>query len=188
MFTPVDLALERGWPGRIDGDTVVQLAAQTLESFFTGGGIAREHAVHPLDEVDFRPPVLRPPSIRWFDDERAFTFGNTASVYARGANVPYPVDDVHVRTHVAAVIGAHQLVSGFTLVDEHVAPELPPPKDRDFAVALGPVVVTRDELEPSGFPWEDAAAYAAQNTLLRPGDLLVAPAGAVEDHSFGLLP
>ena len=48
MFTPKELALERGWPGRIDGDRVIQLAAQTLQSFFTGGGSAREHAEYPL--------------------------------------------------------------------------------------------------------------------------------------------
>jgi hypothetical protein len=180
MFTPRELGLERGWPGKLHGETVIQVAAQTLESFFTGGGTSREHAVYQLDDVDFRPPVLRPPSIRWFDDERAFTFGNNASIHLRGANVPYPVDDVRVQTRVAAVIGAHQLVAGFMLVDEHIAPSLAPPKDRDFAVALGPAVVTRDELEPAGFPWEDAAAYAALNTRLRPGDLLVAPLGAVD--------
>ena len=50
--------LERGWPGRIDGDVVVQLAAQTLEAFFTGGGAAREHAVYPLADVMLRAPVL----------------------------------------------------------------------------------------------------------------------------------
>ena len=43
MFTPKELALERGWPGRIEGDRVIQLAAQTLQSFFTGGGSARDH-------------------------------------------------------------------------------------------------------------------------------------------------
>ena len=43
MFTPVEHEI-RGWPGRIEGDRVIQLAAQTLESFFTGGGHAREHA------------------------------------------------------------------------------------------------------------------------------------------------
>ena len=180
MFTPEDLDLERGWPGRLDGDGVVQLAAQTLEAFFTGGGNAREHARYLLERVVFRPPVLRPPSIRWFDDELSFTFGNTASIYVRGGDVPYPVDDVRVTTRVSAVIGAHQLVAGFTLVDEHVAVGFPPPKDRDFAVSLGPVIVTRDEHEPAGFPWEGAAAYAAQNTHLRPGDLLVAPASAVD--------
>jgi hypothetical protein len=44
MFTPKALALERGWPGRIEGDRVIQLAAQTIQSYFTGGGVAREHA------------------------------------------------------------------------------------------------------------------------------------------------
>ena len=51
MFSPKDLELERGWPGRIDGDRVVQLAAQTLQAFFTGGGGAREHAVFALEDV-----------------------------------------------------------------------------------------------------------------------------------------
>ena len=73
MFTPRELALERGWPGKIDGDRVIQVAAQTLEAFFTGGGNAREHAVYPLADVELRAPVLRPPSIRFFEDERAFT-------------------------------------------------------------------------------------------------------------------
>ena len=43
MFTPRELALERGWPGRIDGDWAVQLAAQTLEAFFSGGGSDGAH-------------------------------------------------------------------------------------------------------------------------------------------------
>ena len=62
MFSPVETDLERGWPGRVDGDRVVQLAAQTLQAFFTGGGEAREHAVYPVADVVFRAPVLHPPS------------------------------------------------------------------------------------------------------------------------------
>src|SRR3954451_15863875 len=62
MFTPRELSLERGWPGRIEGDRVIQLAAQTLQSFFTGGGSAREHAEYALADVVLRPPVLHPPS------------------------------------------------------------------------------------------------------------------------------
>ena len=38
MFHPNDNALERGWVGRLDGDRVLHLAAQTLQSFFLGGG------------------------------------------------------------------------------------------------------------------------------------------------------
>ena len=60
MFTPLEHNLSRGWPGRIEGDRVIQLAAQTLQSFFTGGGAAREHAEYRLDEVRLRPPVLHP--------------------------------------------------------------------------------------------------------------------------------
>ena len=49
---------------------MIQLAAQTLQSFFSGGGKAREHAEYALAEVDFRAPVLHPPSVRIFDGER----------------------------------------------------------------------------------------------------------------------
>src|SRR6185503_10206775 len=66
MFRPKGTGLERGWPGRVDGDEVVQLAAQTLQAFFTGGGGAREHARYRLDEVELRPPVLHPPGVRVF--------------------------------------------------------------------------------------------------------------------------
>ena len=58
MFAPHGLSLERGWPGRIEGDRVIQLAAQTLQSFFTGGGSAREHAEYPLGEVVLLAPEL----------------------------------------------------------------------------------------------------------------------------------
>lgn len=66
MFSPLDRDLPRGWPGRIEGDRVIQLAAQTLSAFFTGGGQAREHAEFRLDEVRLLAPVQRPPSIRDF--------------------------------------------------------------------------------------------------------------------------
>ena len=68
MFHPVGHPLERGWVGRVDGDRVVQLAAQTLQSFFSGGGSAREHAEYPLGEVVLLAPVLHPPSVRLFDE------------------------------------------------------------------------------------------------------------------------
>src|SRR5207253_10446747 len=89
MFSPADRDLERGWPGRIEGDRVIQLAAQTLQSFFTGGGSAREHAEYPLDEVVLRAPVLHPPSIRVFDGGD-FSFATPASIYRPGETLPLP--------------------------------------------------------------------------------------------------
>ena len=85
MFTPKELALVRGWPGRIEGDRVIQLAAQTLQAFFTGGGNAREHAEYPLGEVDLRPPVLHPPAVR---DFMAFEEHVVNARRQRGAEVP----------------------------------------------------------------------------------------------------
>ena len=80
MFHPVDHPMKRGWVGRIDGEHVIQLAAQTLQAFFTGGGSAREHAVYPLDGVRLLASVLHPPSVRVFDDQRSFAFGNSAAI------------------------------------------------------------------------------------------------------------
>ena len=36
MFRPAGTAMERGWVGRVDGDEVVHLAAQTLQHLFSG--------------------------------------------------------------------------------------------------------------------------------------------------------
>src|SRR5919198_5590095 len=114
MFTPRELALERGWPGKIEGDSVIQVAAQTLEAFFTGGGRAREHNIYPLEDISLRSPVLRPPSIRFFTDEQTFTFGNTASIYGPEDEVPLP-GEAESRFSVAAVIGGSERIAGFTL-------------------------------------------------------------------------
>jgi 2-keto-4-pentenoate hydratase/2-oxohepta-3-ene-1,7-dioic acid hydratase in catechol pathway len=179
MFSPKGMELERGWPGRVDGDRIVQLAAQTLQVFFTAGGALREHAVYPLAGVELRAPVLHPPSIRLFDG-LDFVFGNTAAVFGPGEDVPYPEGSEHLRSvpAAAAVIGAEGAIGGFTVANAWTAPDLPGAKARDFALSIGPVVVTPDELEPPAEPgWEERAAHAARNTLLRPGDLLVVPSG-----------
>ena len=130
MFTPKELALERGWPGRVEGDRVIQLAAQTLQSFFTGGGSAREHAEYALADIDFRPPVLRPPTVRdfmafeehvanarrqrggevpkeWYEIP-VFYFSNPHAIYGDGEAVPYPegTRELDYELECAAVIGA----------------------------------------------------------------------------------
>ena len=175
MFTPRELALERGWPGKIAGDSVIQVAAQTLEAFFTGGGQAREHNVYPLADVALRPPVLRPPSIRFFEDERTFSFGNTASIYGPEDEVPAPAP-VESRFCVAGVIGGEERIVGFTIVNDWRAPSLDAPKDRDFATSVGPWIET--DYVPE-FDFGSAYEAAARNTRLRAGDLLVAPPFAV---------
>jgi PAS domain-containing protein len=171
MFSPKDPFLERGWPGRIEGDKVIQLAAQTLQSFFTGGGQAREHAEYPLADVVFRAPVLHPPSIRIFDDGGDFVFANPAAVKAVGEEPG--VAGAEPVERIAAIIGADGVIGGFTPLVEWVAPQLHGAKQRDFALTLGPVVTTPDEGLPPGADWEGLVAHAAENTTLYPGDLIV---------------
>jgi hypothetical protein len=174
MFTPVERGLERGWPGRIEGDRVIQLAAQTLQSYFTGGGRAREHAEYPLGDVLLRAPVLHPPSVRLFETDGTFAFGNPASIVGPGAAISPPADAAELRyeRRLAAVIGAAGVIGGVTQLVSWLAPGLTPAKDRDFATALGPVVLTADELDAGELP--GLVARAARNTRLYPGDLIAA--------------
>jgi len=201
MFHPVDHPLERGWVGRIDDDHVVQLAAQTLQSLFTGGGSAREHAVFPLAEVRLLAPVLHPPAVRVFDEQESFAFANPAAIIG-----PFDEFEQHtglqwspleLRPRLAAIIGAGGGIGGFTNLAEWRAPDLAPPKDRDFALGLGPVVATPDEMTASPelvvrvhedealrghfgeFDWSAARDLAADGTSLKPGDILAGPPAGV---------
>ena len=183
MFSPADSELERGWPGRIDGEQVVQLAAQTLQSFFSGGSAAREHAVYPVASVVLRAPVLEPPSVRVFEDERTFAFANPAAIRSPGSLISRPDGRLDAFARLAAIVGADGEIGGWTGLVEWRAPELPRPKDRDFALLLGPVVDTALE---DGFGWEAARFLAELHTRLRPGDLLAGPAVALrEDVASG---
>lgn len=211
MFHPIDHPMKRGWVGRIDSEHVIHLAAQTIQAFFTGGGSAREHAVYRLDAARLLAPVLYPPSIRVFESESTFEFANPAAIVGPGAKVGREPSDNLSQGHyslaprLAAVIGADSALGGFTALAEWRLPAFAPPKDRDFALGLGPVVVTPDELEPNGleatvrvdgeeqartrfaeFDWTTARDLAADGTVLRPGDLLAGPpAEIVEEISAG---
>ncbi len=196
MFHPLDHPLERGWVGRIEGDRVIQLAAQTLQSFFTGGGTAREHAEYRLADVQLLAPVLHPPAIRVFADQTTFAFANPAAIVGPDGDVAGSA----LLPRLAAVIGAEDSLGGFTVFGEWRDPKRPQPKDRDFALGLGPVVVTPDELDPDGvealvrvdredrlrgrfdsFDWTAARDLAAEGTVLKPGDILAGPTlGSVE--------
>ena len=172
MFSPADSELERGWPGRIDGDRVTQLAAQTLQSYFASGSSAREHATYTLDQVRLRAPVLEPPSIRVFEDRETFSFANPTAIRSPGSEIPRPAGRLDAAQRLVAVIGADGEIGGWTGLLEWRSPELAAPKDRDFALLLGPAVETQ---HADAFDWAAVRALAAENTRLRPGDLLVGP-------------
>jgi len=183
MFHPIDHPLERGWVGRVDGERVIQLAAQTLQSFFTGGGTAREHAVYPLAQVCFLAPVLHPPSVRIFETQDSFAFANPAAIVGPGALVVGPASPLCVLPRLAAVVGVSGEIGGFTVLAEWRAPGIEAPKDRDFALGLGPVVVTPDDPGVRGalnafpaFNWAEAFDLAAAGTVLVPGDIVACPA------------
>jgi fumarylacetoacetate (FAA) hydrolase len=159
MFTPRDLALERGWPGLIEGDVVYQLAAQTLQAFFTGGGTARRHAEYALADVDFRPPVLHPPSVRdfyafeqhvrnaralrgeevppqWYEAP-VFYFSSPAAIYGPGDDIPYPeaTEELDYELEVAVIVGAAGSIGGFTVMNDWSARDL---QRTEMRVGLGP--------------------------------------------------
>ena len=179
MFSPKDAGLERGWPGRIEGDHVIQLAAQTLQAYFSGGGTAREHAGFRLDEVVLRAPVLHPPSVRIFGPGDAdFRFANPAAIVGPDdvVRLPAGAGEIVPVPRVAAVIGADGEIGGYTLMIDWLAPSLAGAKAHDFAISLGPVVVTPDE---AGTPISPGMVeLAGQNTRLLPGDVIAA--GAIE--------
>jgi fumarylacetoacetate (FAA) hydrolase len=159
MFSPKGRHLLRGWPGRIEDDRVIQLAAQTLQSYFTGGGKARSHAEFALDEVDFRPPVLHPPSVRdfyafeqhvktaralrglevppeWYELP-AFYFSNPNAIYGHDDEIAYPegTRELDYELEVAAIVGADGQIGGFTIMNDWSARDL---QRKEMKVGLGP--------------------------------------------------
>ncbi len=205
MFHPADRPMERGWVGRIDDGRVVHLAAQTLQSFFTGGGTAREHAEYPRSEVRLLAPVLHPPAVRLFDAGGSFVFANPAAIVGPGEGVPSsPSGRLLLVPRLAAVVGTEGTIGGFTALAEWRDPTRTAPKDRDFALGLGPSVCTRDALDPDGlgaivrvdgrleqtgafvgFDWSSAVSLAAERTQLRSGDVLGGPGLGVVEVAAG---
>src|SRR5215211_3879332 len=164
MFRPRGRHLTRGWPGRINGDRVVHLAAQTLQAFFSGGAHAREHAEYALDEVELLAPVRQPPAVRgsevppeWYE-QAVFYFSNPAAIYGPGDDITSPEgsEQLDYELEVAAIVGAEGRIGGFTVMNDWSARDLQrremavglgPAKGKDFATSLGPIVVTPDEFD-----------------------------------------
>jgi fumarylacetoacetate (FAA) hydrolase len=138
----------------------------------------------------------------------AFYFSNPASIVGSGEPVARPeaTEMLDFELEIAAVIGAGGEIAGFTLMNDFSARDvqarevtvgLGPHKAKDFATALGPHIVTPDELpyedgrlgieawvtvngeevtrsdaSEKHFAWPEIVAHAARDTRLRPGDVL----------------
>ena len=104
--------LQRGWPGPDRGRPRDPARRADAPVVLHRGGKAREHAEYPLAEVELRPPVLHPPSVRDFyafeqhvKAARAkrglevpeewyripvFYFSNPSVIYGPESEIPYP--------------------------------------------------------------------------------------------------
>ena len=89
-------------------------------------------------DVALRAPILRPPSIRLFDDAhvRVREHGVDLRPRRRGA-VPAPASRPASASRPSSARRSE--IAGYTLVNDWRAPSLAPPKDRDFATSVGPV-------------------------------------------------
>ena len=86
-----------------------------------------------------------------------FYFTNPGAVYADGDEVPMPADTAMLdyELELACVIGGDGRPEGFTIMNDFSARDLQglemgvglgPAKGKDFATAMGPVLVSPDEL------------------------------------------
>jgi fumarylacetoacetate (FAA) hydrolase len=147
----------------------------------------------------------------WYEAP-AFYFSNPASILGPGEPLvrPAATEMLDFELEIAAVVGVGEggdaEIAGFTLMNDWSARDvqaaemtvgLGPAKAKDFGTALGPWIVTPDELpysdgrlgvrarvEVNGtevtsaaaseqhFGWPEIVAHAARDTRLRPGDVL----------------
>jgi fumarylacetoacetate (FAA) hydrolase len=143
----------------------------------------------------------------WYEAP-VFYFSNPASIHGPDEPVRRPAAThlLDFELEVAAVIGGDGAIAGFTLFNDWSARDvqrqemtvgLGPAKGKDFAISLGPWLVTPDELplrdgrlaveatatvngeeitrtsaSEMHWTWDDLVAHAARDTRLRPGDVL----------------
>ncbi len=136
---------------------------------------------------------------------------------------PAGTEELDYELEVAAVIGGDGRIAGFTIMNDWSARDvqrhevkvgLGPAKGKDFATSLGPYLVTADEFDGSRatmvarvngeersrgeladlyHSWASILARAAENTRLRPGDVIgsgTVATGCILEHGDGrwLLP
>ena len=164
MFSPREAELERGWPGRVDGDRVVQLAAQTLRGVLhrrrrrarARGVPARRGRVPAAGPAPAeRSRLLGAGAPRARRSSRFATRGRSSAT-SRRCRSRTGTAELDLGLAVAAVIGADGAIGGVTLANDWTARDLEraerasgfgPSKSKDFALSLGPVLVTPDELD-----------------------------------------
>ena len=137
-----------------------------------------------------------------------FYFSNPASVHDPGQPVRRPAATqlLDFELEIAAILGAEGEIAGFTLFNDWSARDvqreemtvgLGPAKGKDFAITMGPWLVTPDELPYAGgrlaveatatvngaeltrtdaseqhWSWPQLVAHAGRDTRLHPGDVL----------------
>jgi fumarylacetoacetate (FAA) hydrolase len=145
-------------PGRVEGDRVVQLGAQSLIAFLADGA-TDDVAEFRLDEVRLLAPIPEPPSVRdFFAFEQhvatararrggevpaewyaipAFYFSNPAAIVGPDDAVPYPdaTQELDYELEAAAVIGADGRIAGFTVLNDWSARDL---QREETRIGLGP--------------------------------------------------
>ena len=137
-----------------------------------------------------------------------FYFSNPASIHGPGEPVRRPplTSLLDFELEVAAVLGGDGVIAGFTLFNDWSARDLQrqemtvglgPAKGKDFAISLGPWLVTPDELpmrdgrlaveatvtvngteitrsdaSAMHWSWDELVAHAGRDTRLRAGDVI----------------
>ncbi|WP_372788829.1 fumarylacetoacetate hydrolase family protein [Paraconexibacter sp.] len=143
----------------------------------------------------------------WYEAP-AFYFSNPASIHGPGEPVrrPAATQRLDFELEIAAILGAEGRIAGFALLNDWSARDvqraemtvgLGPAKGKDFALSLGPWLVTPDELpyedgrlhldatvtvngtelsrspaQAAHWSWPQMVAHAGRDTRLRPGDVL----------------
>lgn len=143
----------------------------------------------------------------WYENP-VFYFSNPASIHGPGEPVSRPAATrlLDFELEIAAVLGEGGEIAGFTLFNDWSARDiqraemtvgLGPAKGKDFAISLGPWLVTPDELPWSDgrleveawvtvnghelsrtrsaemhWTWEQVVAHAGRDTRLRAGDVI----------------
>jgi fumarylacetoacetate (FAA) hydrolase len=146
-------------PGRVDGDRVTELGADSLIAVLASDAGVPEVGDHALADVRLSAPVPEPPSVRdffafeqhvatarahrgsevpteWYEIP-VFYFSNPAAIYGPDDEVPYPQasEELDYELEVAAVIGTSGRIAGFTVMNDWSARDL---QRKEVRVGLGP--------------------------------------------------